>query len=106
VLNTMAVSALINRWQDMTGHDVYGGYVIAGDPAEVGQVDGLVAIDAPPPVPETTVNWLNIFYAVEWVVFAGFAVFLWYRLVRDTWEREYEEKLLASGAGPEPVRVD
>lgn len=106
VLNTMAVSALINRWQDMTGHDVYGGYVIAGDPAEVGQVDGLVAIDAPPPVPETTVNWLNIFYAVEWVVFAGFAVFLWYRLVRDTWEREYEEKLMASGAGPEPVRVD
>jgi hypothetical protein len=33
---------------------------------------------------------LNIFYAIEWVVFAGFAVFLWYRLVRDAWEREEE----------------
>jgi len=24
------------------------------------------------------------------VIFAGFAVFLWYRLVRDVWERERE----------------
>ena len=36
-------------------------------------------------------NWLNVFYAVEWVVFAGFAVFLWYRLVRDAVERERDE---------------
>jgi surfeit locus 1 family protein len=36
-------------------------------------------------------NWLNIFYAVEWVIFAGFAIFLWYRLARDAWERELEE---------------
>ena len=35
-------------------------------------------------------NWLNIFYAIEWVIFAGFAVFLWCRLVRDEWEREQE----------------
>lgn len=26
---------------------------------------------------------LNLFYAVEWVVFAGFAIFLWWRFVRD-----------------------
>jgi surfeit locus 1 family protein len=36
-------------------------------------------------------NWLNVFYAIEWVVFAGFAVFLWFRLVRDAFEREHEE---------------
>jgi surfeit locus 1 family protein len=29
--------------------------------------------------------------AAEWVIFAGFAVFLWYRLARDAWEREKEE---------------
>jgi hypothetical protein len=33
-------------------------------------------------------NLLNIFYAIEWVLFAGFAVFLWYRLVKDAWEAE------------------
>ena len=32
-----------------------------------------------------------MFYAVEWVVFAGFAIFLWYRLVRDAVERERDE---------------
>jgi hypothetical protein len=30
-----------------------------------------------------------VFYAAEWVIFAGFAVFLWWRLVRDEWEKEH-----------------
>ena len=29
------------------------------------------------------INWLSAFYFLEWIVFAGFAVFLWWRLVRD-----------------------
>jgi hypothetical protein len=29
------------------------------------------------------VNWLSAFYFLEWMLFAGFAVFLWWRLVRD-----------------------
>ncbi|MCC7128649.1 MAG: SURF1 family protein, partial [Microbacteriaceae bacterium] len=33
-------------------------------------------------------NLLNLFYAAEWVIFAGFAVFLWWRLVKDAWLRE------------------
>jgi hypothetical protein len=37
------------------------------------------------------VNWLNIFYAAEWAIFAGFAFYLWYRLAKDAWEREVEE---------------
>ena len=28
-------------------------------------------------------NFLNIFYAIEWVLFAGFAIFMWWRLVQD-----------------------
>ena len=35
-------------------------------------------------------NWLNVFYAGEWVVFAGFAVYFWFRLTRDAWEKEHE----------------
>lgn len=37
-----------------------------------------------------TINWLSAFYFLEWLVFAGFAVFLWWRLVRD-------EQMLLSG---------
>jgi len=37
-----------------------------------------------------------VFYAIEWVVFAGFAFFLWYRLVKDARQREIEEAAAAA----------
>ena len=51
----------------------------------------LDAISSPAPGEGSDVNWLNIFYAIEWAVFAGFAFYLWYRLARDAWEKEVEE---------------
>jgi hypothetical protein len=42
-------------------------------------------------VTDAEINWLNVFYALEWTFFAGFAVFLWWRLVRDAQQREIEE---------------
>jgi surfeit locus 1 family protein len=47
-----------------------------------------------------------VFYAVEWVVFAGFAVFLWYRLVRDAVERERDEAAAAELAAAGPGETD
>jgi cyanate permease len=35
---------------------------------------------------------LNIFYAIEWAVFAVFAFYIWWRMVRDAYEREQEEE--------------
>lgn len=37
---------------------------------------------------DTSVHALNLFYAIEWVVFAGFAFFMWWRFVRDEQLRE------------------
>ena len=83
--NSMSVAAFVNQWPTVpTG--VYNGYLVA-DAAPA----GLEQIDAPAPSTEISINWLNIFYAVEWAVFAGFAVFLWFRLVKDAWEREQDE---------------
>jgi surfeit locus 1 family protein len=79
---------------------VYFGYVTAAEP-----IGGLEAIVSPPPEQQAELNWLNVFYAIEWIVFAGFAVFVWYRLVKDAVQREREEAELeaeraaASGAG-------
>jgi len=56
-----------------------------------GPLAGLEQIDSPEPSSDVTLNWLNVFYAIEWVVFAGFALYLWYRLVRDAWERQQLE---------------
>jgi surfeit locus 1 family protein len=48
----------------------------------------LERINLPPQEVGTTVNWLTLFYAVEWVLFGVFAVFLWWRLVEDQRLRE------------------
>lgn len=94
-MTTLSEAALINIWQETASPDIYSVNLISADaPA------GLDDIYSPRPEAATTVNWLNIFYAAEWVVFAGFAVYFWYRLGRDAWEREAEEKALAEVSAP------
>ena len=84
--SALAVAELINLWADEPmangSPGVYGGYLVLADP-----LAGLEAIDAPEPSREVEFNLLNLFYALEWVVFAGFAVFLWWRLVTDEIEK-------------------
>ena len=46
-----------------------------------------------PQPPAGKINWLNLFYAAEWVVFAGFALFIWWRLVKDDYRRGLEDAL-------------
>jgi surfeit locus 1 family protein len=91
-MTTVSTAALINLWANWDDQSVYQGYIV-----DSVAPDGLTVIDSPEPVVDVPLNWLNIFYALEWAVFAGFAVFLWYRLVRDAWEREVEEAELAAG---------
>jgi surfeit locus 1 family protein len=83
--STLAVPDLINRWSTPP-QGVFGGYIVSHD-----AVPGLEKIDSPAPSTEVSLNLLNVFYAIEWVIFAGFAIFLWYRLARDAWEAEVAE---------------
>jgi surfeit locus 1 family protein len=87
VMTTMSVAALYNLWTDVDGVDVYEAYVVERTPPA-----GLDKIDSPPPIQQSTLNWLNVFYAAEWIIFAGFAIFFWYRLVKDAKEKEDEER--------------
>ncbi len=95
----MSVAEQINTWKDYSDTDtVFGGYVVAKTP-----IAGLTTIDSPVPQRTTQLNWLNIFYAIEWVIFALAAIFFWYRLVKDEWERETEEAELEEAyAAPGP----
>jgi surfeit locus 1 family protein len=80
----VAVAELVNLWRDPG--PVYGGYVVMGQaPA------GLETVATVVPEAESTLNMLNLFYALEWAIFGLFALYLWYRLVRDAWEGELEE---------------
>ena len=105
-LSTMTPGAFLNTWRAPDASGIYGGYLTLSLGAP-----GLTRIDSPKPSSAVEVNLLNIFYAVEWVVFAGFAIFLWYRLVRDTWEREQDEDAEAAGsagdaADAQPARLN
>lgn len=96
LLLSMVPAQLVNLWQPYEG-SAYAGYLVLHPAGELSSQAlseyGLDVIDSVPPMPVETVNWLNVFYAIEWIVFAGFAVFFWYRLTRDDWERIHELKL-------------
>ncbi len=74
-LETVATADLVNLW----GGPLYSAYLVASpDDARAAGLE---------PVPTETssggFDLQNLSYALEWWVFAGFAVFLWWRLVRD-----------------------
>src|SRR5690606_18643358 len=64
----------------------YSGYLVlrSSDPEQPPAADGGPA-QLPRPTIEggTGLNLQNLFYALQWWVFGGFAVLLWVRLVRD-----------------------
>ena len=104
---SMSSAQLVNLWQPFDGR-AYAGFMVM-HPGPVDKANSLTAdtlsaagldvIDSVPPLPVQTVNWLNVFYAAEWVVFAGFAIFFWYRLARDDWEKIHELQLLEAAEG-------
>jgi cytochrome oxidase assembly protein ShyY1 len=78
--------------------DLYGGYVIAKQVST--GTPGLEPVTpASLPKPETFTALRNLLYAVEWWVFGGFAVFIWWRWCRDELERI---DLAESGPDPDP----
>ena len=85
-MDRMSTAALLSFWHDTEQLDVYRPYL-----ASTTALGGLDDIASPAPAEQSPVNWLNVFYAAEWVIFAGFAFYLWYRLAKDAWEREVEE---------------
>ncbi len=91
--SAVSVAELINIWNVSS----YPAFVAAtaeiSGTSAVGAAAGSglqpLSIGAQPPPPK--VNWLNLFYSVEWIVFAGFALFIWWRLVKDDYRRSIEE---------------
>ncbi len=92
----VSVAELINYWEVSS----YPGFVAAtaelagGADVSPAAVPGeLLPLEIGPQPPGQQINWLNLFYSLEWVVFAGFALFIWWRLVKDDYHRDLEEGL-------------
>lgn len=79
-VRSLSAADLVNDW----GPPVYAGFLLAERAPS-----GLLAV--PPPPVDSGVQILNLSYAVQWWIFAAFAVFLWWRVVRDDHEGRYAE---------------
>ncbi|GAA2751549.1 SURF1 family cytochrome oxidase biogenesis protein [Amnibacterium kyonggiense] len=82
-LDAVSTARLVNLWTQDVGQPTYEG-VLTLDRAP----DGLTDIYSPKPGEQVELNLLNILYAIEWVLLAVAAFYVWYRLVRDRWEQE------------------
>jgi len=94
--SAVSVAELINIWEVSS----YPGFVAASSEAAGGSDVSAAAsggevkpLNIGPQPPAEKVNWLSLFYAAEWVVFAGFALFIWWRLVKDDYRRGLEDSL-------------
>jgi cytochrome oxidase assembly protein ShyY1 len=69
---------LVNRW----GGPIYNVLLYASDPGSVADA-GLAPVPAPPADEGGGLGLRNAAYAVQWWLFAAFAVLLWWRMVRQ-----------------------
>ncbi|RLV48077.1 SURF1 family protein [Nocardioides mangrovicus] len=89
VVPELAIPDLVNR----VDTDLYSGYVIARDePAAARTTLAAVGPQSTPGVSWST-GLRNLFYAVEWWVFGGFAVAVWVRWLRDELNPPVPEEL-------------
>jgi cytochrome oxidase assembly protein ShyY1 len=61
--------------------DLYGGYVIARGASTTGGLEAVTPASLPKAAALTSLR--NLLYALEWWVFGGFALYVWWRWCRD-----------------------
>lgn len=90
--DAISPAELVNRW----GGPIYSAYLVLAsvDPPQ----DEPPAVLPPPTVQGSGVNLQNLAYALQWWIFAGFAVLIWLRMVRD-------EARASVAGGPDADRV-
>jgi cytochrome oxidase assembly protein ShyY1 len=90
----IALSALVNEW----GGPIYTGYLVATEGPGSPDDGGVAALPRPTIDGGSGANLQNLFYALQWWLFGGFAVLLWIRLVRD--------EMAGGRRGGEPTDAD
>lgn len=79
----LSTGALVDRWPYPK---ILDGYVVAQAP--LGLANGAAATPRFTAAPSGQVSWRNLAYAVQWALFAIFALFVWWRHLVTTREGE------------------
>ena len=92
-IGSVDTSLLVNTWSG----DLYNAFVFlqSEDPAT-----GPRLTPVPTPLGDTGIQWRNTAYAVQWWVFALFALWLWWRMVREEHRRSATTGIPPAGAPP------
>ncbi|MFQ6171828.1 SURF1 family protein [Oryzobacter sp. R7] len=80
-IGSVDLSVLVNTWPG----DLYNGFVFLESERPA---TGPQLTKVPTPLGDTGIRWRNAAYAVQWWIFAGFALWLWWRMVREESRRE------------------
>jgi surfeit locus 1 family protein len=86
LFNSLSLAQLVNLYSAEPVSS-FAGILVLNESLE----ETLAPIQFKAPTPGLQINWLTLFYALEWALFAGFAIFLWWRLVEDQRVRESSE---------------
>ena len=81
VFKSLSIAQLVNQFASGPVEVYPGALALEVNPND--STGGAQSIEISTQSHGVELNFLNIFYAIEWTVFAGFAVCMWWRLVQD-----------------------
>ncbi|MEN9714228.1 MAG: hypothetical protein RLZZ164_892 [Actinomycetota bacterium] len=84
LLHSVSIAQLLNLYSPDKALESYPEFLVTTQFAKGYGLGEIHAVLHPAPA----INWLSAFYAFEWVLFSGFAVFLWGRTVKDAVDAE------------------
>ncbi len=92
-VGSVDLSVLVNTWPG----EIYNAFLFleSEDPPSDAALTRV-----PTPLGDTGIQWRNAAYAVQWWVFALFALWFWFRMVRDEARRDAVEPVGAGGGDP------
>ena len=88
MVGAVSTGELANLW----GGPTFTGFVVLAESAPASE---LAVVPPPSYEQQRGMNLQNLAYAAEWFIFGGFAIFLWWRFVREDAVRDREAALLA-----------
>lgn len=98
---TIDLSVLTNLWPE----DLYNGFIFST--VEEPQVSSTALAHVPPPrLTAGDVDWRNFGYALQWWVFAAFAVFMYVKLLHDASGERPDNRPTVSTTAPTDERIE
>lgn len=82
-LGSVDLSVLVNRWPG----PLYNAFVLASSEQPAPPAATAALSRVPPPEVPHGLAWRNTAYAFQWWIFAAFAAYMWFRMVRDDADR-------------------